>query len=109
MAELQLVIEGSGAVEASAELLAEPQVTGQWQTVETAQAKEILTTLTTIATIVGIVGGTAAFAEQLRAWWEKWRAAPTTKKLEKVILITRDGRRFELRNLTAKELAALLE
>lgn len=70
MAEIQIAIEGEGAVTATAALFQIPGISGT-RTSEAEPERE--GTLATIATIVGLVGGTVAIAEQIRKWYQEYK------------------------------------
>jgi hypothetical protein len=55
-------IEGAGAIAATTELFALPEIEGGWETVP----PEREAVIATIGTIIGIAGGTIAIAEQIR-------------------------------------------
>lgn len=102
---IQLAIEGPGAVEATTELLASDNFEGSWQPPE---GTHRAVTLATIATIVGIVGGTLSAADQLVKWYKDWKGKEG-KQLKKVVLVGKNGKRVILENATAEEIKAVLE
>jgi hypothetical protein len=105
MADIQLAIEGEAAIEATESLLQIPGISGTW---ETNSEPEREGTLATIATIIGIVGGTIAIAEQIRKWYEEYSKSKKGKKIEKVLIVTPQGR-FLMENATTDEIAKALE
>ncbi|GAB4226353.1 MAG: hypothetical protein Kow00121_54570 [Elainellaceae cyanobacterium] len=106
MAEILVEVQGMGAIEATQELLAIPGVTGTWETEPEAEREG---TLAVIATIVGIVGGTLAIAEQIRKWYQEYRQRQAGKKIEKVLIVSRNGRRLLLENATIEQIQKILE
>jgi hypothetical protein len=103
MANIQLEIQGQGAIAATEELLSMPEVSGTWEIV---REKELVTT---IATIVGIVGGTIAIAEQIRKWYQEYQKGKSGKKIEKVLLVGRNGRHLLLENATLEQIKQILD
>ena len=65
--------------------------------------------ITTVATIVGLVGGTLAIAEQIRKWYQEYKQKQSGKKIDKVLIVGRNGRRLLLENATIEEIRQILE
>lgn len=107
MAEIQLAIEGEGAIPATEELLEIPGISGTWMVSSEAAEREGV--VATIATIVGIVGGTVAIAEQIRKWYQEYKKGKSDKRIEKVVLVGRNGRRMLLENATIEQIRQILE
>ncbi len=107
MTNIQIAVEGEGAVPATEALLAMPELSGSWAPAVNQPTREGVTA--TIATIVGIVGGSLAIAEQLRKWYEAYKKEKSGKRIEKVLLVGRNGRRLLLENATLEELRQILE
>jgi len=108
MANIQLAIEGQGAVEATESLLEIPEISGDWQPADEGEAERGLT-LAAIATIVGIVGGTIAIAEQIRKWYQEWKKDKPGKKIDKVVMVGAGGERLLLEGATAEDIRKILE
>ncbi|MBW4657419.1 MAG: hypothetical protein KME15_02000 [Drouetiella hepatica Uher 2000/2452] len=106
MAEILVEVQGIDAIAATEELLAIPGVEGSWETEEEAQREG---TLAVIATIVGIVGGTMAIAEQIRKWYQEYRRSQSGKKIEKVLIVGRNGQRLLLENATIEQIQEILD
>lgn len=106
MAEIQIEIQGKDSVLAAEELLAISGLSGIWQSVEEVEKEGIVTT---IATIVGLVGGTIAIAEQIRKWHQGYKQGKSSKKIEKVLLLGRNGKRLLLENATLEQIKQILE
>jgi hypothetical protein len=107
---MKIEIEGRDAVEATKELLAIEGIEGSYQTVEEADKEAII--LATIATIVGIVGGSLTIGEKLYQWNEKYQKSlqdPNGARIEKVLIITNDGRRLLLKDATLEQIKEILE
>lgn len=102
---IQVVIEGTDAVAATAALLALPGVSGSF---EVSQEVEKEGTLAAIATLVGIVGGGMAIAEQIRKWYGEYRGNLESPRIEKVLIVTERGRIY-LEGATTEEIAKALE
>lgn len=107
MAEIQLEIEGEGAIVATEELLAMPGVEGDWQPASDEAEREGV--LATIATIIGITLGTVDLAEKIYAWYQKRRKQPDAGRIEKVVLIGRNGQRILLSNATVEQIQQILD
>jgi hypothetical protein len=111
MNDIQIEIQGKDSVEATEALLSNPEMSGNWQPVA-GTYKEA--TIVTIATIVAIVGSTLAAAEQIRKWYEIYRGQPaqgqqSDKKIEKALIVGRNGQRLLLENATIDEIRQILE
>ena len=107
MAEIQIEIEGSGAVAATEALLEIPGLSGMWAPATEAAQREGV--LVTIATIVGIATGTIAIAEKIYEWYQKsWQATPDTT-IERAMLIGRNGDRILLKNATVEQIRQILD
>jgi hypothetical protein len=102
---IEFEIEGAGAIEATAALFALPAIEGEWETAPPEREAVIVT----IGTIIGVVGGTMAIAEQIRKWYLEYRQGKNGKKIEKVLLVGRNGNRIVLENATLEEIKQLLD
>ena len=108
MADIQIEIEGKDAADAAKELLEIPGISGSWEFIEDPEnQKEAM--LTTIASIVEVVGGTLAIAELLRKWYKEYQQGKSGKKIEKVLIIGRNGQRILLANATIEQIRQILE
>ncbi|MBP0029857.1 hypothetical protein [Roseofilum sp. Guam] len=103
---MKIEIVGQDAEVATEELLSIAGIEGSYETVDEPQKAEVLTT---ISTIVGIVGGTMAIAKQLYEWYQKSQKKDSGRKLEKVMIVTDDGRRLLLKDATVEQIKELLE
>jgi hypothetical protein len=74
-----------------------------------AEAPKKETVVATVATIIGIVGGTIAIAEQIRKWYQEYKANQSGKRIEKVLIVGRNGRRILLEDATLEEIRQILE
>ncbi|MCX5982675.1 MAG: hypothetical protein NTY89_12975 [Nostocales cyanobacterium LacPavin_0920_SED1_MAG_38_18] len=107
MTEIKFAIEGEDAITATEELLAIEGITGNYTVNSEDVKKEAV--ITTVATIVGLVGGTLAIAEQIRKWYQEHKQKQSGKKIDKVLIVGRNGRRLLLENATIEEIRQILE
>ncbi|MEH2347937.1 MAG: hypothetical protein V7K55_08025 [Nostoc sp.] len=107
MAEIQLAIAGEDAIAATEALLAIPGISGNYTVSSDTQEREPV--VTTVATIISIVGGGIAIAEQIRKWYQEYQAKQSGKKIEKVLIVGRNGRRLLLKDATIEEIRQILE
>ena len=105
MTDIQLEIEGEGAVAATEELMQTPGVSGNWTPASDELEKE--GTLATIATIVGLTVGALEIAEKIYAWYQQ-RRKQSDQGIDKVILIGRNGRRILLSKATVEQIRQIL-
>ncbi len=106
MADIQISVEGRDAVAATEELFAISGLSGNWETIGDGEKEAILTT---IGAIVAIVGGTVAIAEQIRKWYQEYKKGESGKKIEKVLIVGRRGRRLLLENATIEQIKQILD
>jgi hypothetical protein len=107
MTEIQLSIEGEDAVAATEALLAIPGISGSYQV--NAEASEREGVMATVASIVGIVGGVITIAEQIRKWYQEYQTKQSGKRIEKVLIVGRNGRKLLLQDATVDEIRQILE
>ncbi|MGI2902846.1 hypothetical protein [Tolypothrix sp. VBCCA 56010] len=107
MAEIRLAIEGEDAIAATEALLAIPGISGSYKVSSEAPEREGV--IATVASIVGIVGGTIAIAEQIRKWYQEYKQKQSGKRIEKVLIVGRNGRRLLLEDATLEEIRQILE
>ncbi|NJM22148.1 MAG: hypothetical protein HC907_27225 [Richelia sp. SM1_7_0] len=107
MTEVQLSIEGEDAVAATEALLAIPGISGSYQV--NAEAPEREAVIATVATIVWGLWGERCVAEQIRKWYQEYQAKQSGKRIEKVLIVGRNGRRLLLKNATVEEIRQILE
>ncbi|WP_293148244.1 MULTISPECIES: hypothetical protein [unclassified Microcoleus] len=106
MTDIQISVEGQDAVAATEEFFAISGLSGNWETAGDDEKEGILVT---IGAIVGIVGGTVAIAEQIRKWYQEYKKGKSGKKIEKVLLVGRRGRRLLLENATIDQIKQILD
>jgi len=106
MADIQISVEGQDAVAATKELFAISDLSGNWETIGDGEKEG---TLATIGAIVAIVGGTVAIAEQIRKWYQEYKKGKSGKKIEKVLIVGRRGRRLLLENATIEQIKQILD
>ncbi|ALB43657.1 hypothetical protein AA650_21230 [Anabaena sp. WA102] len=104
---MKFAIEGEDAITATEELLAIEGITGNYTVNSEDVKKEAV--ITTVATIVGLVGGAIAIAEQIRKWYQEYQQNQSGKKIAKVLIVGRNGRRLLLENATIDEIRQILE
>ncbi|MEY2912846.1 MAG: hypothetical protein RLZZ184_2155 [Cyanobacteriota bacterium] len=107
MTEIKFAIEAEDAITATKELLAIEGITGNYTVNSEDVKKEAV--ITTVATIVGLVGGTVAIAEQIRKWYQEYKQKQSGKKIAKVLIVGRNGRRLLLENATIEQIRQILE
>ncbi len=106
---MKIEIEGQDAVNATEELLAIEGLQGSYQRIDEVE-REV--TLATIATIVGIVGGTLSIAEKLYQWNQKYQKSlqePAGAKIERVMIVSPNGRRLLLKDATIEQIQEIME
>ena len=108
MADIQISVEGQDAVAATEELFAIADLSGNWETVGDDEKEGILVT---VGAIVAIAGGTVAIAEQIRKWYQEYKQGKSGsgKKIDKVLIIGRRGRRLLLENATSDQIKQILD
>jgi hypothetical protein len=106
MADIQISVEGRDAVAATEELFAISGLSGNWETIGDGEKEG---TLATIGAIVAIAGVAVAIAEQIRKWYQEYRKGESGKKIEKVLIIGRRGRRLLLENATIEQIKQILD
>ena len=109
MADIKVEIQGTNAIAATEELFSLPGISGNWQTVGGEDDKAKAVTLVTIGAIVGIVGGTMAIAEQIRKWYQEYKQGKSSKKIDKVLLVSSNGNRLLLEGATIEQIKEILE
>ncbi|MGM3306442.1 hypothetical protein ACSQ6I_10735 [Anabaena sp. WFMT] len=107
MTEIKFSIEGEDSIAATEELLAIEGITGNY-TVDSEDIKKE-PVITTVATIVGLVGGAIAIAEQIRKWYQEYKQNQSGKRIAKVLIVGRNGRRLLLENATIEQIRQILE
>ena len=106
MAKIQIEIQGNGALAATEELFSIPGLSGDWETIGEAEKEG---TLATIGAIVGIVGGSIAIAEKIYNWYQKYKQGKSVKKIDKVLLVSKTGKRLLLADATIEQIKAILD
>jgi uncharacterized membrane protein len=106
MSEIKFSIEGDDAIAATEELLAMDGMEGSYAVDKEIQRDGVLAV---IATIVGIASGVLAVAEQIRKWYQAYRAGKSGKKIAKVLIVGRNGDRLLLENATVEQISKILE
>ncbi|MCX6048514.1 MAG: hypothetical protein NT075_25705 [Chloroflexi bacterium] len=104
---IQLVIDGTGAGPAAAELRTLPGLTITTDHNLPTDATRNLDLLTVTANVVTIASGLAV-AELLRQWYLEWRQGKANRTIDKVLIIAGD-QRLLLENMSKEQLAKILE
>ena len=105
MANIEIEIEGAGAVAATEELLQIEGLNATYE-VEGEQSKEAV--LATIATVVGITAGTIEISKAIYEVVQKYKAKKAEERIEKALLIGRNGQRILLLNATLEQILKIL-
>ncbi|MGR3279223.1 hypothetical protein ACSYAD_29590 [Acaryochloris marina NIES-2412] len=106
MSDIQLEIEGQGAIAASEALVKITGLSGSYIT-EADDSKELA--LSTIASIVGITAGSMTIAKHLYQWYQDYHKGEQDARIEKVVLIDRKGKRVLMKNATLEQIQKALE
>ena len=106
MADVQLEIEGGGAVPATEALLQIEGLSGTYETESEAQKEGILAT---IVIIVGLTASTLEIAEKLYTWYRRSRQQKPKPEIDKVLLIGRDGQKLVLENASIEQIKQILD
>jgi len=111
MEQLQIAVEGPGALEAARALLDATGLSGTCEPVEPV-TRDLMTAAAVIGIVAGVIGsaaGTVALAEQIRRWYREWSEGGSEKRIDKVVLIGAKGERLVLKNATADEIVKILD
>jgi hypothetical protein len=105
MADLQLEIEGEGAISASEELLKFEGFSGSYTVESDEDQKEIA--IATVVAIVSLTAGTMTIANHIYNWYQNSRKKPTSL-IDKAILIC-GSKKILLENATIEQIQKFLE
>jgi hypothetical protein len=103
MADIQIYIEGTGAIVAAESLFANPQINGTWEA-ESEATRGWQDQLVVTGAIVSIVAGTIQTADILHSWYAEGRS---TQAIQKVVII-RGSERLILEGATATDIQKIL-
>lgn len=103
---MQIEIEGRDAREFTEEILSIEGIKGNYEIVEEIEREG---TLATIATIVGIVSGTITIAKELYELKRKIYDSPEPAKIERVLIVGKNGDRILLKDASIEQLQKLLD
>jgi hypothetical protein len=106
MTNIELEIEGAGAIAATEELTQIEGLSVSYKMEGEASKDGVLAT---IATIIGITAGTLEIAERLYKWVQKYRQKEADSRIEKVLLVGRNGERVLLLNASIEQIQKVLE
>jgi hypothetical protein len=101
MADIQIEIQGQDAIAAAQDLFSTCGLEGNYE-IEDEAGKE--GTVTAIATVIGIIGTASAAAEQIRKWHQDYKQGESGKKIEKVLIVGRNGQRLLLDTATLEQI-----
>jgi uncharacterized linocin/CFP29 family protein len=102
---MRIEIEGADAIKVAQDILDMEGVQGSYEVISEEEKEG---TLATIATIIGIISGTIAIAEKLYQLKRKIDS-PETPKIERVLIVSKNGDRLLLKDATLEQLQKLLE
>ncbi|GCA77300.1 hypothetical protein MiTe_04153 [Microcystis aeruginosa NIES-2520] len=102
---MRIEIEGLDAIKIAQDILEMEGVQGSYEVISEVQKEG---TLATIATIIGIISGTIAIAEKFYQLKRKIDS-PETPKIERVLIVSKNGDRLMLKDATLEQLQKLLE
>jgi hypothetical protein len=102
---MQIEIQGQDAIKVAQEIVNTDGVQGSYEVVSEVEKEG---TLATVATIIGIVSGTIAIAEKFYQLKRKIDS-PETPKIERVLIVSKNGDRLLLKDATLEQLQKLLE
>lgn len=105
MADIQIEIQGQDAIAAAQDLFSNCGLEGNYEIEDEARTGG---TLAAIATVIGIVGSTSATAEQIRKWYQDYKQGKPGKKIEKVLIVGRNGQRLLLDAATLEQIKQIL-
>lgn len=104
---IQLIIDGTGAAPAAAELQSLPGITVETENTATGAPTRDIDLLTVTANIITITGGLAT-VELLRQWYLEWSRGKDDKVIDKVVLVVGEQRML-FKNTTKEQLIKILE
>jgi uncharacterized linocin/CFP29 family protein len=102
---MRIEIEGADAIKVAQDILDMEGVQGSYEVISEEEKEG---TLATIATIIGIISGTITIAEKLYQLKRKIDS-PETPKIERVLIVSKNGDRLLLKDATLEQLQKLLE
>jgi hypothetical protein len=102
---MQIEIQGPDAIKVAQDIVATDGVQGTYEVVSEVEREG---TLATIATIIGITTGAMTIAEKLYELNKKSVNSPESVKIERVLLVGKDGDRLLLKDATLEQLQKLL-
>ena len=106
---MKIEIQGRDAVSATEDLLRIEGLEGRYEKVDEVEREG---TLATIATIVGIVSGTVTIAKEIYGWYQKSqksKGANFNPRIEKVLMVSSNGRHLLLKDATIDQIQEILE
>jgi hypothetical protein len=108
MTEIKFAIEGEDAIQATEELLAIEGIKGNYITSGQKEPQKAVD-ISTVANIFEITGVMILIAEKIYHWYQENKKKPSGKKIAKVLIVGRNGRRLLLENATIEQIRQILE
>jgi hypothetical protein len=102
---MQIEIQGRDAIKVAQDIVATDGVQGSYEVISEVEKGP----LATIATIIGITTGAMTIAEKLYELNKKSVNSPESVKIERVLVVGKNGDRLLLKDATLEQLQRLLE
>jgi hypothetical protein len=106
MAEIQLTVEGEGAIAATKALLAIPDIQGSYKPAGETD-REIV--LATIVTILAAAKSGIDVAAKIHEWYQRSKQGSGAQKIDKALLIGSRGQRILLEGATVEQIRNILK
>ena len=103
---MRIEIQGQDAIKVAEDIVTMDGVQGDFEVVSEVEREG---TLATITTIIGITTGAMTIAEKLYELNKKSVHSPESVKIERVLLVGKNGDRLLLKDATLEQLQKLLE
>ncbi len=103
MTQVQLAIEGKGAVAAAEALIASPDISGMWQPTNATKRENVVSVIVNIS--LGASGD--KLSQEINNWYLKYKQAQAEQKIDKVVLVA-NGKRLVVENITLEEIRKVL-
>jgi hypothetical protein len=109
MADIEIEIEGPGAIAATEELMHLEGLNVVYETEGEDTKKGLLATIAIIATVTAITADTLEIATKLYKWIRKYFEKQPDERIEKAVLVGRNGRKVLLVSATVEQIKQLLD
>ncbi len=106
---MKIEIQGRDAVQATKELLAIEGISGSYE-IEDKIEKE--GTVAIVVVTVTVIAGIVTIADNIHRWIEKYNSCqqnPNESRIDKVLIVTADGRRLILEGITVEQIKEILK